>query len=147
MTLFEEIQANLKDAMRSGDSVTRDTLRMVIAAIKNQRIENGKELNEEETLAVLSKQVKTRQESLEQYEKAGREDLASKERAEMEVLRGYLPDELSEERTKEIVQAKISELGIQSKKDLGQLMKAVLGEYKGRVNGKLVQKLASELIP
>ena len=73
MTLFETLQADLKDAMRGGDTVARDSLRMCIAALKNQRIENGKDLSEDEALAVVAKQVKTRQESLEQYEQANRE--------------------------------------------------------------------------
>ena len=146
MTLFETLQADLKDAMRAGDTVARDALRMCIAALKNQRIENGKDLSEDEALVVVAKQVKTRQESLEQYEKAEREDLAAKERGEIGVLRRYLPEELSEERTREVVQEKIAELGLESRKDLGQVMKAVLGGYKGRVNGKFVQQYAAELL-
>jgi len=146
VSLLEEIQKDLKEAMRGGDTVARDALRMALAAFKNRRIEKGSDLSEEEAMAVVAKEVKTRQESLETYEKAGREDLASKERGEIDVLRRYLPEELSDERTREIVQEKIETLGIRSKKDLGQLMKAVLEEYKGRVNGKLVQRFASELL-
>jgi len=146
VSLFDEIQADLKDAMRGGDTITRDALRMVLAALKNSRIETGSELSEEEVLSIVSKQVKSRHESLEQFEMANREDLAAKERDEIGVLKRYLPEELSDERTKEIVQEKITALGIESKKDIGQVMKAVLGEYKGRVSGKLVQQFANELL-
>ena len=146
MSVSEKIQADLKTAMREQDAIARDALRMALAALKNRRIELGKDLSEQEILAVLSKQVKTRQESYEQYEKAGRQDLADKEGTEIEVLRRYLPAELSEGEIREIVEEKIAELGISSKKELGQLMKAVLSEHKGRVNGKLVQRFASELL-
>lgn len=146
MSVFEEIREDLKDAMRGGDTVARDALRMVLAALKNRRIETGEDLSGEEALRVISQQVKSRQDSLEQYERAAREDLAAKERGEIEVLQRYLPEELSDERTREIVQENIAELGIESKRDLGRLMKAVLAEYKGRVSGKLVQQYANEIL-
>lgn len=146
MSVFEEIREDLKEAMRGGDTVARDALRMVLAALQNRRIETGEDLPTEEALRVISQQVKTRQDSLEQYERAGREDLAAKERGEIDVLRRYLPEELSDERTREIVQENIAELGIESKRDLGRLMKTVLAEYKGRVSGKLVQQYANEIL-
>ena len=140
------LQADLKKAMLASDAVARDAIRMAIAALKNRRIELGKDLGPEESLAVIAKQVKTRQESVEQYEKAGRKDLADREQAEIDVLRRYLPEELSEERTKEIVTEAIGRLGLTSKKDLGVLMKSVLAEHRGRIDGKLVQRLAGELL-
>jgi len=146
VSVFEEIREDLKEAMRGGDTVARDALRMVLAALQNRRIETGEDLPTEEALRVISQQVKTRQDSLEQYERAGREDLAAKERGEIDVLRRYLPEELSDERTREIVQENIAELGIESKRDLGRLMKTVLAEYKGRVSGKLVQQYANEIL-
>ena len=146
MSVFEEIREDLKEAMRGGDTVARDALRMVLAALQNRRIETGEDLSTEDALRVISQQVKTRQDSLEQYERAGREDLAAKERGEIDVLRRYLPEELSDERTREIVQENIAELGIESKRDLGRLMKTVLAEYKGRVSGKLVQQYANEIL-
>jgi uncharacterized protein YqeY len=146
VSVFEEIREDLKEAMRGGDTVARDALRMVLAALQNRRIETGEDLSTEDALRVISQQVKTRQDSLEQYERAGREDLAAKERGEIDVLRRYLPEELSDERTREIVQENIAELGIESKRDLGRLMKTVLAEYKGRVSGKLVQQYANEIL-
>lgn len=146
MSLFEQLQEDLKDAMRAGDTVSRETLRMVIAAFKNKRIEFGRDLEGPEELDVVQKNVKTRQDSVEQYTSAGREDLAAKEAAEIEVLKRYLPQALTEEETRELVSGLIAELGITKKQELGQLMKRVMAEHKGRVDGKLVQSVAGELL-
>lgn len=138
------LQEDLKGAMRAGDTTTRDAVRMVIAALKNRRIELGHEPDEGEALAVLGKQVKSREDSAQQYDAAGRPELAARERAEIEVIRRYLPEELSEERVAELVDEAIAATGASSKKDLGLVMKHVLAEHKGRVDGKLVQRLAGE---
>ena len=144
--LGEGLQEDLKGAMRRGDDVARSTLRMVIAALKNRRIEEGRDLTEAEELAVLGKQVKSRQDSAEQYAAAGRDELAERERAEIAVIQGYLPAQLGEDETRAIVRAAIEAVGASSKKELGRVMKAVLAEHKGSVDGKLVQRLASELL-
>jgi len=146
MSIRERVESDLKRAMLGGDAVGRDTLRLVLAAIKNRRIEVGSELTEEQELGVLASAVKTRKESVEQYAKAGRDDLASRERAEIEVIQAYLPDQLSEDETRAIVTRLIAELGISSKKDIGRLMKPIMGEYKGRVDGKIVQRIAGEVL-
>ena len=146
MSLQERLQADLKEAMRSADAVARDTLRMVMAALKNRSIERGQDLSEAEELAVLQKSVKTREDSAEQYAAAGRQDLADKERAEIEVVRRYLPEPLSEDEVRSIVAAVIEKEGLSSKKDLGKVMKSVLAEHKGRVDGKQVQRFAAELL-
>ena len=146
MSLFETLQGDLKVAMRERDEIGRETLRMVIAAMKNRTIELGRDLEEAEELAVLTKQVKSRQDSAEQYDKAGRDELAQRERDEIEVVRRYLPAELSEDEVRTIVQEAIGKLGVDSKAGMGQVMKAVMAEHKGRVDGKLVQRLAGELL-
>lgn len=145
-SLLETLQTDLKQAMRAGDADTRDAIRMVLAALKNRRIELGADLDEGESLAVLTKQVKSREDSAGQYDAAGRPELAAKERAEIEVIRRYLPEQLSEEAVRELVERTIARLGATSKKDLGQVMKAVLADHKGRIDGKLVQRFASELL-
>jgi uncharacterized protein YqeY len=145
-TLLERLQSDLKQALLAGDAVAKDTLRLVIAALKNQRIEAGHELDDAEALQVLQKGVKTRQESVEQYGRAGRQDLVERESAEIAVIRRYLPEELGEDRTRAIVQAKIAELGITSTRDIGRVMKAVMAEHRGRIDGKLVQRLAAALL-
>lgn len=146
MALFDQLQEDLKVAMKSGDTIARQCLRMAISALKNRRIETGQDLEEAESLAVLQKEVKKRQDSAEQYTKAGRSELAETELAEIEVLKRYLPKGLSEEEVQTIVRETIENLGVTSKKDMGQVMKAVMAAHKGRVDGKLVQRFAGELL-
>ncbi len=146
MSLQAKLQEDLKVAMKSGDTVARETLRMAIAALKNKRIETGEDLAESDELQVLQKEVKKRQDSAEQYANANRPELAESEQAEMVVLQRYLPKALSEDEVRSIVQATITELGVSSKKEMGQVMKAVMAAHKGKVDGKLVQRLAGELL-
>jgi hypothetical protein len=137
----------MKAAMKAGDTVTRDTLRLVISDIKKREVDLKKEaLDETEELAVLTKAVKSREDSVAQYDANARKDLADKERAEIAVISRYLPKLLGEAETKAIVAATIQKLGLTSKKDLGLVMKAVLADHKGTVDGKLVQKCAGELL-
>jgi uncharacterized protein len=147
MTLYEKLQADVKQAMLARDEVSRDTLRMVIAAVKKHELEGGREITEELVQSVLQTAAKTRLESIEQFEKGGRPELAAKEKAELEVVRRYLPRALSEDETRSIVQRLIAELKLSSKKDVGQLMKAVMARHKNEVDGKVVQRLAGELLP
>ena len=146
MAIQDRLTEDLKAAMRAGDVVTRETIRMVLASLKNRRIELGEDLEEAEELQLLSKAVKSRQDSAEQYDAAARTDLADQERAEIEVIRRYLPVAPTEEEVRGIVTAKIAELGIASKRDIGKLMKGVMAEHKGRIDGKQVQQIANELL-
>lgn len=146
MSLQAKIADDLKAAMRAGETMRRDTLRMLIAAFKNRRIEKGADLDADEELAVVAKSVKSRIEAAEQYGPAGRPELEAKERAEAEVLAVYLPQGLTEDETRAEVQALIDELGLSGKAQMGQLMKAVMAKHKGRVDGKLVSRLAGELL-
>jgi len=141
-----KLQDDMKAAMKSGDTVTRDTLRLVISDIKKREVDLTKDLSDEEELAVLTKSVKSREDSVTQYDANARKDLADKERAEIAVIQRYLPKLLGEAETKTLVAAAIAKLGLTSKKDLGQVMKAVLADHKGQVDGKLVQKCAGELL-
>ncbi len=147
MSLLEKLQADVKTAMLAKDEVTRDTLRMLIAAVKKHELEGGKQITDELTLSTLQSAAKTRQESIDQFAKAGRADLVAKETAELAVVRRYLPTQLNEDQVRGLVQRLIVELKLTSKKDVGVLMKAVMAKYKGEVDGKLVQKLAAELLP
>ncbi len=146
MGVRETLDADLKTAMRGGDTLSRDTLRMVLAGVKNKRIEVGEDLSEEQVLAVLASAVKSRKDSAAQFDEAGRPELAVKERAEIDVIERYLPQQLSEAETRTLVEGLVGELGITAKRELGKLMKAVMAEHKGRVDGKLVQRFAGELL-
>jgi uncharacterized protein YqeY len=133
----EKINQDLKDAMKARDSAKVDTLRMVNAALKDKDIEArgaGKTLTEDDVLALLQKMIKSRQESLEIYEKAGRADLAAKEKSEIAVISAYLPQQLSEAEVAEAVKAAIAEVGAASIKDMGKVVAALKAKYTGRMD-------------
>jgi uncharacterized protein len=145
--LFESLQAAARDAMRARDELARDALRMVIAAVKSREIELDRPANDADVLELLRHAVKTRTDSAQQFEAAGRTDLATKERREIAILTTYLPQQLNEDQTRSLVQRLIAETGASSKRDLGKVMKAVLAGHKDQVDGKLVQRLVGELLP
>ncbi len=145
MSIRDQIVADIKEAMKAGQSDKVGALRFLQAAIKNQEIElRPKPLTDEDVIGVIKKSVKQRGESIEQYEKAGREDLAGKERVELNILNAYLPEMLSKEKTQELVDAVIQETGAQSVKQMGQVMKEVIARAKGLADNKLVSQLVKE---
>lgn len=146
MPLITKVQSDLKAAMLAKNELVRDTLRMVLSEMKNRCIEVGRELDDGEQEAVLLRCVKTRRDSLEQYRKAERDDLADKEQAEIGVIEGYLPEQMSEDDVRDAVQAAIETTGAASKKDMGLVMKALMAEHKGRIEGKLAQRFVNELL-
>jgi uncharacterized protein YqeY len=146
MEMLRRLQDDMKQAMKAGDALTRDTLRLVIADLRKKELDLGRELGLEEELAVLQKGVKSREDSVAQYRSAQRADLVRQEEAEIAVIRRYLPRLLSEDETRSIVRATIEKLGVSSKKELGAVMKTVMAEHRGEVDGKLVQKLVGELL-
>jgi uncharacterized protein YqeY len=147
MSLFQRLNDDLKEAMKSGETLRRDVIRMAIAAMKNRRIELiVKELDATEELGVLQKCVKTREESALVYDQGGRPELAQKERDEIAILQTYLPKKLSEAETRATIAALAQELGVSEKKQLGVLMKAVTARYQGQIDGKLASKLAGEIL-
>ena len=133
----ERITADLKAAMKSGDRQKVDALRLVNAALKDKDIEArgvGKSLSEEDVLAVLQKMIKSRQESLEIYENAGRQDLAEKERGEIAVISDYLPQQLSEGEVAEAIKAAVAEICATSIRDMGKVVAALKAKYPGRMD-------------
>jgi len=146
VAILETLQDDLKTAMKSGDTVARAAIRMAMTAIKNRRIELGEDLSEAEELVIVQKEVKKRQDSVEQYTSAGRDELAANEEAEIVVLSRYLPEQLGEDDVHTIVRETIDSLGLTSKKEMGQVMKAVMAAHKGKLDGKLVQRIAGELL-
>ena len=144
MSLTEQLQADMKTAMRDGDAHRRDTLRLAIAAAQNAAKEKLEPLTEEEALAVLTKQVKTRRESIKAYQDAGRDDLAEKEQAEIDVLAPYLPEQLGEDEVRALVVEAIGATGASSPKDMGRVMGALMPKVKGRADGKLVSSLVND---
>ena len=142
MTLFEKIQADLKAAMSSREEAKRDTLRLVVSDLKNKQIELGRELEDSETLAVITKAKKSRQDSIEQFTGAGREDLVAIERAELEIISVYLPEEMGEDELRELVTAAVAEAEATEAKDMGAVMKA----HKADVDPTMVRNLVQELL-
>lgn len=119
------------------------TLRLLQAALKNEQIAVGHELSDEEAQAIILKAAKQRRDSIDQYEKAQREDLASREREELELIETYLPKMMSEAETERAVDEAISETGASSKKDMGAIMGNLMSRHRGAIDGKLAQQIAS----
>jgi uncharacterized protein YqeY len=140
--LKARVAGEMKDALRAGQKVRLGALRLLSASVKNREVELRRVLTDEEFLEVVAREVKRRNEALEAYEKAGREDLAAKEREEREVLQVYLPAQLSAQETEGLVDEAISATGASSVKELGKVMGYVMGKAKGRVDGGAVQQLA-----
>ena len=145
--LTEKIRTDLTEAMKAQEKERLSTLRMLQSAIKNEQINSGRELSDEEAMTVIRKAVKQRQDSIEQYNNAGRTELAEKERSEMELLKTYLPPELSDEEVEAGIREIITTTGAASKKDMGKVMKEASARYKGRVDGKKIQEIVSRLLP
>ena len=150
-SLLDRLNDDLKQAMRDKDKVRLRTLRSVRAALQNKEIDqrtDGAEgtLSEQEQLAVLRKQVSQREDSIEQYREAGRDDLVQKEREEIDVLEEYMPDPLSEDELEEILQDIIEEVGAESMADMGPVMGRAMDQLRGRVDGTRVQEKVKELL-
>lgn len=148
MQFSEKLSDDYKDALRSGDKNRVSILRMIKAAVKNREIEKGSPLSDDEIYAVFRTFVKRANESIEQFSKAGRMDLAEKEKEELLIMQGYLPQPQlhNEEEIKKLVKEIISETGATGPKDMGKVMKAVMAKTKGQVDGKLVNNLVKEIL-
>ena len=145
--LTEQVRADLTTAMKARDAEKTSTLRMLQSAFKYAQIEAGHELADDEALAVIRKSVKQRQDSIEQYTKGNRPELADKERREMDILKTYMPPELSDAELESGLREIVASTGAQSKKDMGKVMKEASARYKGRVDGKKIQEIVSRLLP
>lgn len=145
--LKQKIIDDLKNAMKAGDTATRDTLRMLDSMIKNVEIEKKKReegLTDEETQEVIARAIKQRKDSASQYASGGREDLAQKENGEIEILSRYMPEQMSEEEVRAEVKKIIAEVGAISKSEIGKVMGKAMNHFKGKADGNLVKKIAQE---
>lgn len=144
MSLQEQISAALKDAMRARDEVKMATLRLVLTAIKKREKEARSLLEDQEVISVITTQIKQRRESIEQYRKAGREDLAQTEENELQILQGYMPEQVSEEEISNTLDEIIAEVGAASMKDMGKVMKAAMAKLAGKAEGGAINAMVKE---
>lgn len=146
MNLKEKLSEDMKTALRKKDALKLSTIRLLLAAIKNLEIAKGKdkELKESDLLGALSAEAKKRKEAIEGYKRGKREELVEKETRELEIIKEYLPEELSPEELGRIVEETIEEIGAKDLKDMGKVMGAVMEKIKGRADGKVVNQMVRE---
>jgi uncharacterized protein len=146
MSLKETIQKDRIAAMREGDTAKRNALGMLLAAIKQEEVDGRTTLNDEAVLAVLQKQAKQRRESIADYEKAGRAEMAANEQAELTIIESYLPQQMGREEVAAIAAEIIAELGITDAKGMGQIMGKLMPKVKGKADGRLVNDVVRDLL-
>lgn len=146
MSLLQRLDDDFKVALKTSDSLRVSVLRMAKAAIKNKQIEKRGELSEDDILSVLSMLLKQRRESIEQFARGGREDLAEKERKELEILQSYLPQQLTLEELDKIIIETIRESSADGIKDIGKVMRLIMPRVKGIADGKNVNQRVKELL-
>ena len=144
MTHFEKIQTDMYEAMKSGEKEKANTLRSVISKLKDKQIEKRDTLTKEEEIKVLQTLVKQRKESIDLYQKGGRNELAEIESKEMDIINSYLPTMMDEDAVKKIVQSVIKDTGASSMADMGKVMPEVMKIGKGLIDGKTAQRFVSE---
>ena len=146
MTLRERIQSDITAAMRSGEALRRDTLRMAESAIYNGEKRDRRAYSDGEVAAVIAREVKTRRESVEAFRTGGREDLATKEEAEIAILAAFLPEQLSEAEISALVAEAVAATGAAGPRDMGKVMGWLVPKTKGRADGRLVSQAASRAL-
>jgi uncharacterized protein YqeY len=146
MGLKEQLENDLKEAVRAKDETRKTTLRLTLAAIKNAEISKGRQLNENELAAVISQQAKQRRESAAEFAKGGRDDLVSQEEEELEILMEYLPPQLSEEEIRSRAHEVIDEVGATSPAQMGAVMRVLMPELKGKVDGQVVSTIVRGIL-
>jgi uncharacterized protein YqeY len=148
VTLQERLIGEMKEAMKTGDTLKVSVIRMLRSSIKNKEIEKGKSqvLSENEIIELISSAIKQRGDSVEQFAKGGRTDLVEKEEREIQILKTYLPTPLSEEELRRMIQETLRESGAAASQDLGRVMKAIMPKVVGRADGAAVSRLVKEML-
>jgi uncharacterized protein YqeY len=144
MSITERLDQDMKQAMKAKDKLRLSVIRMVRTAIKNAEIDQKRTLSEDEVIAVLNRELKQSRDSLQAFEAGGRQDLIEEVQQKIAVLMDYLPQQMSEEELRAIVQSTIAETGASSKKDMGKVMSALMPKVKGRADGKLVNQIVTQ---
>ena len=144
MSLKEKLQEDLKSSMKNKDTVKKSVVTLIRAAIKQHEVDNRVELADDAIIDIISKQLKQRKDSLAEFEKANRDDLVEETKSEIQVLEGYLPQQLSEEELEKIVIETIAEVGATSMKDMGKIMAAIKPNTAGRADGRKINELVKK---
>ncbi|WP_047986328.1 GatB/YqeY domain-containing protein [Ornithinibacillus californiensis] len=145
MSLLSQLNDDMKQAMKNKDKERLSVIRMVKASLQNESIKLGKnELSEDEDITILSRELKQRKDSLQEFKSAGRDDLVEKLETEIKIIQAYMPEQLSDEELSAIVQETIQETGASSKKDMGKVMSAIMPKVKGKADGSKINKLVQE---
>ena len=145
MTIKEKLRNELKDAMRAGDNLRKTTLRMALSAIKLAEVDKG-ELDDSAMLAIIQKEIKSRQETIEDAQRSGHQELAQENQEEIEVLEAYLPKQLSPEELEELARQAIEEVGAASMREMGQVMKILVPRLQGRATGQQASQAVRKLL-
>lgn len=146
MTLKDKLMEDLKASMKNKDSVRKNTITMIRAAIKQLELDQRKELEDDEVLEIISKQLKEKRNALEDFKKAERQDLIDLTEEEINILLEYLPKQLSDKELRQIVIKTIDELGAKDLKDMGKIMKSIMPKIKGKADGGRVNKIVREIL-
>lgn len=146
MALKEKLQQDWKQALKSGNKFKASTISMIRSSILLEEKNNGKELNDEDVIGVLAKEVKQRRESLLEFKKGGRQDLVEEAQSEMKILLSYLPQQLSVEEIRDFINQAVEKVGANNIKDMGKVMGIVVPKLKGRADGKLVSEVVKEVL-
>jgi uncharacterized protein len=146
MTLEDRINEDLKNSMKARDEARVSCLRFLKSNLKNKQVEKMDKLQDDEIHAIISSLIRRSMESIKEFTQGGREDLAAKEKCEIEILYGYLPKQLSPEDVEKIIRETISELSAEGLKDLGRVMKAAMSRLSGQAQGKEVNEIAKRLL-
>ena len=145
-SLKQRLTDELKQAMKGGDAVKRSTLRLLMASINNAEIAKRADLEDSDILGIIAKEVKRHQESIEAFKQGNRPDLVSKEEAEMAILQGYLPQQISRDEIVEAARSVIAEVGAQGPSDKGKVMPKLIAQLKGKADGKEINEVVTELL-
>ncbi len=145
--MLSRLEEDLKVALKAGEKRRVATLRLLLAALKNEKIREQRPLTDAEVEAAIRRAVKQRKEAIEQYGRGGRQDLVDAETEELKILEAYLPQTLSDADLENVVREVIAEKSLTSSKDVGALMKELMARHKGRVDGKRAQEIARRLLP
>jgi hypothetical protein len=141
MTLFENIEADMRSALKEGNEVKKTTLRMVKADLMTEKAKTGKDLTPEQMLEVVTRCAKRRKEAMEEFRKADRADLAEREAAELVIIEAYLPKQMTEEEVTSHIKAKLASIGAVSQKEFGRVMGDIMKELKGKTDGGVVRSI------